>query len=78
MEVEGKEEGVCFLCARQNCGQLSGSRVPWNQSVGGWDAGPGLPRKENSQKPGRDGRDMMRDKADPVRDVMQEDQRPTE
>ncbi len=40
------------------------------------DAGPGPPRSQ--LEPSRDGRDMTRDKEEPVRDVMQEVQRPTE
>jgi hypothetical protein len=39
MEVEGKEEVICILCARQNCEQLSGSMVPWNRSAGGVGCG---------------------------------------
>jgi hypothetical protein len=47
---------------------------------GGSDVGPGPPSlKEKSQlEPGRDGRGMMMNKEEPIQDVMQEDQQPTE
>ncbi len=48
----------------------------------GWgsDAGPGLPSlKEKSQlEPSRDGGDMISYREEPIPDVMQEDQWPTE
>ncbi len=47
----------------------------------GWsDAGPGLPRlgKKGQLEPDRDGGNMMRNEEEPIRDLMQEDQRPTE
>jgi hypothetical protein len=54
--------------------------LPGASLQGGSDAGLGLPSlKEKSQLgPGRDGGDMTRGKGKPIRDVMQEDQRPTE
>jgi hypothetical protein len=54
--------------------------LPGTSLQGGSDAGPGLPSlMEKSQLgPGRDGEDMARVKEKPIRDVMQEDQRPTE
>jgi hypothetical protein len=47
---------------------------------GGSDMGPGPPSlEEKSQsEPSRDGRGMTRDKEKCIRDLMQEDQRPTE
>ncbi len=46
----------------------------------GADTGPGPPNlKEKSHlEPSRDGGDMRRDREELIRDVMQEDQRPTQ
>ncbi len=54
--------------------------LPGSDLGRGADAGPGLPNlKEKSQlEPSRDGGDMGKDKEEPIQDVMQEDQRPTE
>jgi hypothetical protein len=43
-------------------------------------AGPGQPIEErkDQKESGRDGGNIMTDKEEPIRDMMQEDQRPTE
>ncbi len=67
-------------CAWQEKGQLPRSRAPGTSLQKGVDAGPGLLNlKERSQlKPSRDGGDMRKGGEEPIWDVMQEDQRPTE
>jgi hypothetical protein len=46
---------------------------------GGGDAGPGpLNFKKSHLEPSRDGGDMRKDREAPIRDMMQEDQWPTE
>ncbi len=47
---------------------------------GGGRHGPGLPnwKEKILLEPGRDGGDMRKDRKEPIRDVMQEDQQPTE
>jgi hypothetical protein len=67
--------------------QLPGSRTSWNRSaekdrrgVGENKAGPGPPIAEgkDQKESSRDGGNIMTDKEEPIRDMMQEDQRPTE
>ncbi len=66
---------------------MPGSRDPGSslqrrmgEGDGGAEAGPGPLTGEGKDqlKCGRDGRNKMEDKVEPVRDVMQEDHRPTE
>jgi hypothetical protein len=66
---------------------LSGSRTSWNWSAekdgtggGETEAGPGPPIGEGKDQfeSGRDGGDMMKDKEEPIRDMMREDQLPKE
>jgi hypothetical protein len=63
--IRGTVEQELKCCARQENGELPGSRAPWNQSWGrGINAEPGPPYlKEKSQlEPSRDGGDMRRDR----------------
>ncbi len=76
-----------YNCARQKYWQLPGSRAPWNWSAerevrggrGDW-SGPGPPSREGKDQleSSRDRGNIMRNKEEPVRDVMREDKQPTE
>jgi hypothetical protein len=60
--------------------------VAWIQSIlelvcrKGGNAGPGQPHdeKKSQLEPSRDGENVRRDREEPILDVMEEDQRPTE
>ncbi len=68
------------FCARQENGQLPGSRVSRNRFAGKGGKGSGPPNlgKKSQLEPSKDGETMGRDKEEPILDVMEEDQRSRE
>ncbi len=64
----------------KKAGSCPDPELPGTSLGRGADAGPGPPnlKKKSKLEPGRDGRNIGKGKEEPIRDVMQKDQRPTE
>jgi hypothetical protein len=75
-----KKKHYMRSCARQKNRQLPGSRAAWNRSAEGGRCGarPTLFWGKSQLEPSRDREDMTIDMVKPIRDIMQEDQWPTE
>ncbi len=71
----------CRHFAQRESVQLPGSRASWNRLAGGGGRGgrsPPSPGKKSQLESSKDGETMERDKEEPIPDVMEEDQRPTD